>query len=156
MENTNNTNGTNNKKALYAIIAAAVIIILAIAAVIAVNIGGGGEDGNIVSETSSAGAETAAEERNDYTPVFMYFVSKNDEGYNEYMGMIDELKSEYEGDVTFNIVDVDEDPSAKENFPAEGNTPMLIMTNKSNDISAIEFKCSDKEKLAEDIENTLK
>lgn len=154
MENTNN--GTNNKKALYVIIAVAVIILLAIAAVIAVNSGGdetGSGQENSAAVTDNAVAEATA--RNDYTPVFMYFVSKNDEGYNEYMSMIDELKSEYDGRVTFDIVDVDEDPTAKENFPVDGNTPMLIMTNTTNDISAIEFKCSDRDKLKEDIENTL-
>ena len=152
MENTNN--GTNNKKALYVIIA--VIIVLAIVAVIAVN--SGGDDAGSGQENSAAVTDNAVAEataRNDYMPVFMYFVSKNDEGYNEYMSMIDELKSEYDGRVTFDIVDVDEDPTAKENFPVDGNTPMLIMTNTTNDISAIEFKCSDRDKLKEDIENTL-
>ena len=112
------------------------------------------ESGSDTSEDQQSGQE-AQEPEKTCTPVFMYFVSKSDEGYNEYMSMIEELKAEYSDKVTFDIVDVDEEPESKQNFPVEGNTPMLIMTNTSNDISALEFKCSDKARLAEDIEKSL-
>lgn len=112
------------------------------------------QDETDTSEDQQNGQE-AQEPEKTYTPVFMYFVSKSDEGYDEYMSMIEELKAEYSDKVTFDIVDVDEEPESKENFPVDGNTPMLIMTNTSNDISALEFKCSDKARLAEDIEKSI-
>lgn len=96
------------------------------------------------------------EEAKVYTPTFMYFVSKKDSNYDEYSKIIDELKSEYDGRVTFNIVDIDENPEAKQNFPVDNETtPVLILTNTKNDISAIEFKCADKDKLKADIEAAL-
>ncbi|MCC8160733.1 MAG: hypothetical protein LIO53_05420 [Oscillospiraceae bacterium] len=89
------------------------------------------------------------------TPTFMYFVSNSDADFEETNAMIEELMDEYDGDVNFDIVNIDENPEATENFPVENNTPALIMLNTDNDISAIEFQCSDKDTLAADIENAL-
>lgn len=159
-----------NEKIKYILIAIAALLVV-LAAVLVLffsNDDNGGENANNggntavteaaseVSETGQSEDGTAQEEpAKIYTPVFMYFVSKSDEGYNEYMSMIDELKAEYGEQVTFDIVDVDEEPEAKDNFPVDGNTPTLIMTNTNNDISALEFKCSDKARLVEDIEKSL-
>lgn len=146
-------NKTNKKTMGILIGIAAVLVILII--VLVVSFMGGSDTEN--SDNGNTGSTSQATEVvEDKTPVFMYFVSKNDEGYSDYMAMVEELKSEYGDEVDFNIVDVDENPDSKQNFPVDGNTPMLIMTNKTNDISAIEFSCSDKEKLTEDIEATLK
>lgn len=145
-------NQTNKKTMGILIGIAAVLVILIIVLVVSFMGGSDTENGNGSNGSSSQATEVVEEK----TPVFMYFVSKNDEGYSDYMAMVDELKSEYGDEVNFNIVDVDENPDSKQNFPVDGNTPMLIMTNKTNDISAIEFSCSDKEKLTEDIEATLK
>ena len=47
-------------------------------------------------------------------------------------------------------------PEALENFSlVKDQTPALIMLDTSNNISAIEFKCSDKDKLKTDIDNAL-
>lgn len=145
-------NQTNKKTMGILIGIAAVLVILIIVLVVSFMGGSDTENGNGSNGSSSQATEVVEEK----TPVFMYFVSKNDEGYSDYMAMVEELKSEYGDEVNFNIVDVDENPDSKQNFPVDGNTPMLIMTNKTNDISAIEFSCSDKEKLTEDIEATLK
>lgn len=159
-----------NEKIKYILIAIAALLVV-VAAVLVLffsNDDNGGENTNNGSNTSvtetaandSGAAQSEDETKQEepaktYTPVFMYFVSKSDEGYNEYMSMIEELKAEYGEKVTFDIVDVDEEPEAKENFPVDGNTPTLIMTNTNNDISALEFKCSDKARLTEDIEKSL-
>lgn len=145
-------NQTNKKTMGILIGIAAVLVILIIVLVVSFMGASDTENGNGSNGSSSQATEVVEEK----TPVFMYFVSKNDEGYSDYMAMVEELKSEYGDEVNFNIVDVDENPDSKQNFPVDGNTPMLIMTNKTNDISAIEFSCSDKEKLTEDIEATLK
>lgn len=104
----------------------------------------------------SDNSETGADEQKVYSPTFMYFVSNSDADFDKTAALIDELKKEYGDRVTFDINNIDEKPEMKENFPVEGQTPALIMLNKSNDISAFEFKCSDKAKLAECIENALK
>ena len=104
----------------------------------------------------SDNSETGADEQKVYSPTFMYFVSNSDADFDKTAAVIDELKKEYGDRVTFDINNIDEKPEMKENFPVEGQTPALIMLNKSNDISAFEFKCSDKAKLAECIENALK
>lgn len=106
------------------------------------------------SNSDTAGTQDNAESKT-YTPTFMYFVSKNDNGYAEYMKMVDELKTQYGDSIKFDIVDVDENPESKKNFPVDGNTPTLIMTDTNNDISAIEFKCSDKSRLTADIDAAL-
>lgn len=108
-------------------------------------------------ENKNAGAtasDTAtATEIPQITPIFMYFVSKSDSNYDKYMKVIDELKKEYDGRVEFDIRDIDKNPENKENFGmVDGNTPVLIMNNHDNNITAIEFKCADKAKLVEDIE----
>lgn len=99
-------------------------------------------------------ADTKQEEQ-VYTPTFMYFVSGSDENYDEAMAVVEELKAEYAGQITFDIHNIDETPEDKTNFPVEGMTPALIMLNTSNDISAMEFMCADKDKLKDDIENAL-
>lgn len=81
------------------------------------------------------------------TPTFMYFVSNSDADFDKTNATVDELKEEYEDDVNFTIVNIDEDTEAAENFPVKGNTPMLIMLNTENDISAMAPKCSDKDEL---------
>lgn len=90
------------------------------------------------------------------TPTFMYFISASDEEFEKTNKMLEELKKQYGDKVNFDIVNVDENPEAKKNFPVEGQTPALIMLNTSNDISALEFKCNDKSTLSKDIENALK
>ncbi len=81
------------------------------------------------------------------TPTFMYFVSKSDADFEKTNAMVEELKKEYEGDVNFNLINIDEDTEAAKNFPVQGNTPMLIMLNTANDISAMAPKCADKAEL---------
>ena len=91
------------------------------------------------------------------TPTFMYFVSKNDADYSAGMSAVESLKKEYGDKVKFEIADIDEKPELKDNFQlVVGQTPALIMLNTSNDISALEFKCTDTDTLKKDIENALK
>lgn len=107
------------------------------------------------NENSDNASSETAEEEVKVTPTFMYFISASDEGYEQTNAMIEELKAQYGDKINFDIVNVDEHPEAKENFPVDGMTPALIMLNTSNDISGIEFKCNDKDRLTQDIENAL-
>lgn len=91
------------------------------------------------------------------TPTFMYFVSKSDADYAAGLSAVESLKNEYGDKVKFEIADIDEKPELKDNFQlVVGQTPALIMLNTSNDISALEFKCTDTDTLKKDIENALK
>lgn len=91
------------------------------------------------------------------TPTFMYFVSKSDADYAAGLSAVESLKKEYSDKVKFEIADIDEKPELKDNFQlVVGQTPALIMLNTSNDISALEFKCTDTDTLKKDIENALK
>lgn len=110
--------------------------------------------GNDKSNTAQSD-NTSAEEPEKVTPTFMFFVSKKDSDYEKAMKAVDELKKSYEKKINFDIVDIDENPDAKKNFPVEGQTPTLIMLNTSNDISAFEFKISDKDKMENAIKNAL-
>ena len=96
--------------------------------------------------------QTQEEKEKTFTPLFMYFVTKSDSNYDEYMAVVEELKKEYKGKVEFDIIDIDENPEAKDNFPAEGNTPLLIMNNTKNEISGFGFKCADKAQLKQYID----
>lgn len=104
-----------------------------------------------VSMLAGCGTDTA----DKVTPTFMYFVSNSDEGFDETNAMLESLQKEYEGKVNFSIVNIDENPEAAANFPVKDQTPALIMLNTNNDISAMEFKCSDEQTLTEDIEAAL-
>ena len=165
MDNQNNSGKSLelSKKTRYIILAAAAVVVIAIIVLVLALSGGSGENDmsdsqqtNVASSAGDASSESGeVREEGYYTPVMMYFVSKNDEGYADYMAMVEELKAEYDGRVDFEIIDVDEHPEAKENFPAEGNTPMLIMNDITNTITSIRFKCADKELIKGDIDAAL-
>ena len=113
----------NKKKYAILALAAAIIIVLIVVIVAVTNSGDGGNN-----ETASNEQTT---EEAYYTPVLMYFVSKNDPGYNDYM-------------------------AAKENFPmVNGATPYAIMNDSTNTITALRPSCTDKSVLEGDIEAAL-
>lgn len=154
MENNEKKNETAsalqvNDKVKYILIAIAAVLVIIVVCIIA--FGGKSSDNSNADNTAQTEVDTKI-----YTPTFKYFVSKSDSNYDEYMAMVDELKAEYNDQITWDIVDIDEHPEAKDNFPVDNDTtPMLIMTNIHNDISAMEFKCSDKERLKSDIDKSL-
>ena len=99
------------------------------------------------------GNKTAETEK--VTPTFMYFVSNSDADFDSAQTTVNELKEEYTDKVNFNVINIDENTEAAANFPVQGNTPMLIMLNTSNDISAMAPQCSDKEELKSYIDAAL-
>lgn len=127
------------------------IIALAMSAVMAVGmIAGCGNTDNSSTDT----AQTESTEK--VTPTFMYFVANADDNFDATSTMYTELENEYKDKINFQLVNVDENPEALENFSlVKDQTPALIMLDTSNNISAIEFKCSDKDKLKTDIDNAL-
>lgn len=127
------------------------IIALAMSAVMAVGMIAG------CGSTNNSGTDTAqAESTEKVTPTFMYFVANADDNFDATNTMYTELENEYKDKINFQLVNVDENPEALENFSlVKDQTPALIMLDTSNNISAIEFKCSDKDKLKTDIDNAL-
>lgn len=127
------------------------IVALAMATVMAVGmIAGCGSTKNSDTDT----AQTESTEK--VTPTFMYFVANADENFDATNTMYTELENEYKDDINFQLINVDENPEALENFSlVKDQTPALIMLDTSNNISAIEFKCSDKDKLKSDIDTAL-
>ena len=127
------------------------IIALAMSAVMAVGmIAGCGS----TKDSSTDTAQTESTEK--VTPTFMYFVANADDNFDATSTMYTELENEYKDKINFQLVNVDENPEALENFSlVKDQTPALIMLDTSNNISAIEFKCSDKDKLKTDIDNAL-
>lgn len=139
-----------NNKAKYILIGIAALLVVAVVAIVLCT--GSGEKG-----TESGGSASTAVADKVYTPTFKYFVESTDENYAEYMAVVEALKEEYDGRVTFDIVDIIEDPEATKNFPVTSETtPFLIMLNTENNPSAIEMSCADEARLREDIENALK
>lgn len=87
-------------------------------------------------------------------PTFKYFYTNAEK--DTVTPIIDELKVEYGDKVQFDIVNVDENKEILQNFQlVDGNTPALIMLNTDNDISKLEFQCTDIEVLKADIDETL-
>lgn len=127
------------------------IIALAMSAVMAVGMIAG------CGSTNNSGTDTAQRESTEkVTPTFMYFVANADDNFDATNTMYTELENEYKDKINFQLVNVDENPEALENFSlVKDQTPALIMLDTSNNISAIEFKCSDKDKLKTDIDNAL-
>lgn len=160
-----------NIKKIAAVVVAVLVIVLA--GIVIYNVSSGGSEqpiNNSVADNQEQSAnnsenneqtdntadnEGAVEEEKVYTPTFMYFVSNSDTDFEKTTAMLDELKKEYGDKITFEIKNIDDEPELKDNFPVEGQTPALIMLNTSNDISAFEFQCSDKDKLIECIKNAL-
>ena len=129
------------------------IIALAMSAIMAVGmIAGCGSTNNSGTDTDTAQTESTEK----VTPTFMYFVANADDNFDATNTMYTELENEYKDKINFQLVNVDENPEALENFSlVKDQTPALIMLDTSNNISAIEFKCSDKDKLKIDIDNAL-
>lgn len=127
------------------------IIALAMSAVMAVGMIAG------CGSTKDSDTDTAQTESTEkVTPTFMYFVANADDNFDATNTMYTELENEYKDKINFQLVNVDENPEALENFSlVKDQTPALIMLDTSNNISAIEFKCSDKDKLKTDIDNAL-
>ena len=127
------------------------IIALAMSAVMAVGMIAG------CGSTNNSGTVTAQTDSTEkVTPTFMYFVANADDNFDATNTMYTELENEYKDKINFQLVNVDENPEALENFSlVKDQTPALIMLDTSNNISAIEFKCSDKDKLKTDIDNAL-
>lgn len=127
------------------------IVALAMAAVMAVGMVTG------CGSTKDSSTDTAQTESTEkVTPTFMYFVANSDENFDATNTMYTELENEYKDDINFQLINVDENPEALENFSlVKDQTPALIMLDTSNNISAIEFKCSDKDKLKTDIDTAL-
>ena len=113
------------------------------------------DESSTSGESSSSGEASSDEEQVQVTPTFMFFSSKSDADYESTMAAVNELQDAYSDKIKFDLVDIDENPEAKENFPVEGQTPVLIMLNTSNDISAFEFKITDKAKMEDTIKNAL-
>lgn len=129
------------------------IIALAMSAIMAVGmIAGCGSTNNSGTDTDTAQTESTEK----VTPTFMYFVANADDNFDATNTMYTELENEYKDKINFQLVNVDENPEALENFSlVKDQTPALIMLDTSNNISAIEFKCSDKDKLKSDIDAAL-
>ena len=148
-----------NIKKTAAVVVALLVIVLA--GIVIYNVSSGGSEQPINNSVNNeqtdntANNEGAVEEEKVYTPTFMYFVSNSDADFEKTAAMLYELKKEYGDKITFEIKNIDDEPELKDNFPVEGQTPALIMLNTSNDISAFEFQCSDKDKLIECIKNAL-
>lgn len=88
------------------------------------------------------------------TPVFMYFVSESDSDYDTALKVFDELKKEYDGKIEFQLHDITKDKEILERFSiVDGNTPALIMDGKD---LGLQFKTTDKNVLAGEIEKSLK
>lgn len=96
-------------------------------------------------------------------PTFMYFVSPNDEKYDEALKVFNQLADEYVDKVKFEIKDVDAEPELKERFminqedsPVPMKTPTLIMLDVHNNLSTIGLsECTDKDTLKQAIEKAL-
>ena len=101
--------------------------------------------------------EGEANEGKVYTPTFMYFVSKTDEKYSEYMAAVNEVQAEYASKIQFQIIDIDEDPEKKENFEdiVGMGMPALIMLDTKNNICGINISCVEKATMVENIKRAL-
>ena len=108
---------------------------------------GGNETNTPETET-----QTAVEK---VTPTLMYFISNSDATFEEEQKVIEELQSEYGDSVNFRVINIDVDTEAANNFPVQGQTPMVIMLNTSNDISAMSPMTHEKDALKQIIDAAL-
>lgn len=100
---------------------------------------GGNETNTPETET-----QTAVEK---VTPTLMYFISNSDATFEEEQKVIEELQSEYGDSVNFRVINIDVDTEAANNFPVQGQTPMVIMLDTSNNICAMNPMIYEKDNL---------
>lgn len=139
-----------NEKVKYYILGIAAILVVVVVCLVL-----WGPEVKDKNHANTAQTDMAEEPEATYTPTFVYVVSKTHENYDEYMKIVEELKSEYEGRVKFDLRDMDENPEEKENFPVMDGVPMLIMLDTKNNPITIDYT-TDKSKLKDDIESALK
>lgn len=130
------------------------ILALTVAAILATSaLAGCGKKTEDTNTVDLEQTETAVEK---VTPTLMYFISNSDQTFDEENKVMEELKNEYGDDVNFNVINIDENTEAANNFPVQGNTPMVIMLNTTNDISAMSPQTYEKDALKEIIDAALK
>lgn len=103
---------------------------------------------------TDGGQATAQADAKTYTPTFMFFYSEADPDNEKTQAILAELQKTYTN-IKFDIRSIDAEPELVDKFPVQGNTPMLIMLNTKNDISALVPMCKEKDKMEEAIQNAL-
>ena len=112
--------------------------------------------GNKAEETPAATtAPTAEESVEKVTPTLMYFISNGDATFDEEQKTVEELQQEYGDSVNFDVINIDENTEAANNFPVQGQTPMVIMLDTSNNISAMSPMTYEKDALKEIIDAAM-
>ena len=91
-------------------------------------------------------SDTAVEK---VTPTLMYFISNSDATFEEEQKVVEELQNEYGDSVNFSVINIDINTEAANNFPVQGQTPMVIMLDTSNNISAMSPMVYEKDALKE-------
>ena len=134
------------KKRITAIICAALMGAVMLA-------GCGNKNDNPVATTAPEPTAQAAVEK--VTPTLMYFISGSDATFDEEQKNVEELQNEYGDSVNFSVINIDENTEAANNFPVQGQTPMVIMLNTSNDISAMSPMTYEKDDLKQIIDAAL-
>ena len=89
------------------------------------------------------------------TPTLMYFISNADATFDEEQKTVEELQKEYGDSVNFSVINIDINTEAANNFPVQGQTPMVIMLDTSNNISAMSPMTYEKGALKEIIDAAL-
>ncbi len=112
----------------------AVILAALMGAVMLAGCGNKAEENPTPAETTAPTAEEPVEK---VTPTLMYFISNGDETFDEEQKNVEELQQEYGDSVNFDVINIDENTEAANNFPVQGQTPMVIMLDTSNNISAM-------------------
>ena len=127
------------------------IIALAMSAVMAVGMIAG------CGSTNNSGTDTAQTESTEkVTPTFMYFVANADDNFDATNTMYTELENEYKDKINFQLVNVDENPEALENFSlVKDQTPHLLCLIHQIISRLLNLSASDKDKLKTDIDNAL-
>ena len=134
------------KKRITAIICAALMGAVMLA-------GCGNKNDNPVATPAPEPTAQAAVEK--VTPTLMYFISNSDETLDEEKKVVEDLQNEYGDSVNFSLINIDENTEAANNFPVQGQTPMVIMLDTSNNISAMSPMTYDKDALKEIIDAAM-
>ena len=108
----------------------------------------------VSSGTDGSMGQAASDDGKTYTPTFMFFYSESDTDNAKTQEILAELQKTYQN-INFDIRSIDAEPDLVEKFPVAGATPMLIMLNTKNDISALVPMCKEKAKMEEAINNAL-
>lgn len=137
------------------IILAVIVVIAVVAIAVAAMVSSKSEEKSAIVDNGNV-TQKATEEPERVTPTFVYFTTQEDAETASFLQTVEKLKTEFDGEINFDLRDLDANPEEKDNFAiVVGNTPAVIMLDIYNNPCAFALSNPDEDTLREAITKAL-